>query len=1205
MTTPSILSQKSLRITLYSGIALVVISMLFLGRDLATSPLLVQMAYTVFTPALFYGVGALVYRYLNAPLAAPGIVATGAWLVVVELIHFHSAALPDFARAYYWLGASLVATVIVTRTAYRARIWLLVPLVPLTQANAAWAVMDATGMGLAWWPAFTFLLVLAWWEAPRVDNEWRGVYRFSAVLMEVFLLVFSYWLPAKTQYSMPATWGACALLVALLSLRHSLASLGPLAITLLALAAAWGLPVLWWPATWLVIAAGTLIFTEVLARYDDADRKLALELSTALALVLSGVAALLAEAGPLFGAASASSLTVLVLAGSGALLILTGIRRGLITAEHAGLWLIAAGWAELYRVAYGDARIFGIWLGLLAAIALLVERFLLTLQRQKRKTVQSVRTVMADWPLADLAVGLSVLISVWIGFTALHTVNTEPLIVVAATGIVVGIWLAAGLLYRLPVLMHVALWVAPLPYALALIIALPFARTLPVLGLTWQALALVYLVLGHTLHRMRPALQAPFFVAGYGMLGVGVAAMLGNPGLLIAGLTVIILVCFVTSVTVFLGGHPAWDVLVAWLVSPEDRPYAHAHVRHIFMFLTAWLLAIWLQIMLGLTAFSTAQQGIVVVGLASAWIVGGRLLGRLPDVAGWPVYAAGWFLWLIGLVQVFFYPSEAIITAIIGLALSAEAICRSRVYQWMPVFILQILFSVLQIAYTLVLPAHGLLMAVAVGLGIVGMWADRPRKQPGAHRAGQITALMGAGFAGLIWLLHMNPITTWGLVALALAALIVYRRWEFLLALLCTLIGEIALLDLIGHWRVLVKLGALQLVIGSVLVAVLRPRGYRTLRSVLVDTQDWASPFLWLGALTGAAGLLVSMQTAEYCAVGIAWAGLAIITGILVSWLHVVRGPYLVVGLGGGVLLTMTRVITTLPFDAMHNAIARFGAGLALLAFLTQLPALSAVQRAVPFRHARWFAWWVRPLVRTSVFLWGVGCLVLLQAYTFYTPDMGWLMIAVVWLGATSGAVYGRTGRVHWLLLALGFAWITWAGVLHMLGLSGAQWHTIPLGIVLLASAVWIERLDWSFTEIAGVGVMLLGGARDIVAAGTMLSFAMPVMILQLAGLLLYGYIQRRIVPFGSVIVLALGGAVIGLLWINPWFVPLAGGVMLLTGALILEVQREWVVGQITFWRARFYLDWEEKDHLSLYDWYREELGDTVEVPEKHAPASR
>ncbi len=78
MTTPSVLSQKSLRITLYSGIALVVISMLFLGRDLATSPLLVQLAYTVCTPALFDGVGSLVYRHLDAPLAAPGIVATGA-----------------------------------------------------------------------------------------------------------------------------------------------------------------------------------------------------------------------------------------------------------------------------------------------------------------------------------------------------------------------------------------------------------------------------------------------------------------------------------------------------------------------------------------------------------------------------------------------------------------------------------------------------------------------------------------------------------------------------------------------------------------------------------------------------------------------------------------------------------------------------------------------------------------------------------------------------------------------------------------------------------------------------------------------------------------------------------------------------------------------------------------------------------------------
>ena len=91
-------------------------------------------------------------------------------------------------------------------TGHRARIWLLIPLVPLTQINAIAAIMSAIGLSVAWWPVFAFLLVLVWWESPLNDDEWKLVYRVSAVLFEVFLLVFSYWLPAQTANSMLITF---------------------------------------------------------------------------------------------------------------------------------------------------------------------------------------------------------------------------------------------------------------------------------------------------------------------------------------------------------------------------------------------------------------------------------------------------------------------------------------------------------------------------------------------------------------------------------------------------------------------------------------------------------------------------------------------------------------------------------------------------------------------------------------------------------------------------------------------------------------------------------------------------------------------------------------------------------------------------------------------------------------------------------------
>ncbi len=286
-------SPKTLRAILSSGIALVVISMLFLGREVEGSPVLVKVMMAAATPTFFYITGGWVYRHLNAPLAAPGIVATGAWLVAVELLHFYDQRhlLPDFARTYYWLLAATFAAVVITLTGHKARIWLLVPLVPMVQINAMWAVMDVTGLNIAWWPVFSFLLVLAWWEAPLRDSEWQRVYRVSAVLLEVFLLIFSYWLPAQTANSMLITWVTCALLVAILSLRHGWVTLGPLAIVLLALAVAWGFPAAWWGSIWLVIGIGTVMFIERLARIDDEAHSLALDMSTALAVLLSGAAA--------------------------------------------------------------------------------------------------------------------------------------------------------------------------------------------------------------------------------------------------------------------------------------------------------------------------------------------------------------------------------------------------------------------------------------------------------------------------------------------------------------------------------------------------------------------------------------------------------------------------------------------------------------------------------------------------------------------------------------------------------------------------------------------------------------------------------------------------------------------------------------------------------------------------------------------------
>src|SRR5258707_163890 len=94
----------------------------------------------------------------HAPLAGPGIVATGAWLIGVGLIHLHDKRilLPGALQPYYWLVASLAGAMLITLTGHRVRTWMLVVLVPLTQVNALWAVFWALGIPVEWMPPLCF-----------------------------------------------------------------------------------------------------------------------------------------------------------------------------------------------------------------------------------------------------------------------------------------------------------------------------------------------------------------------------------------------------------------------------------------------------------------------------------------------------------------------------------------------------------------------------------------------------------------------------------------------------------------------------------------------------------------------------------------------------------------------------------------------------------------------------------------------------------------------------------------------------------------------------------------------------------------------------------------------------------------------------------------------------------------------------------------
>lgn len=1172
--TEPLLSSKTLRITLYSGIALIVISMLFLGQG--QSSFLLQAAIAFSVPALFYGVGLLVYRYLNAPLAAPGIVATGAWLTAVELIHLWNQRhlLPDFIQPYYWLGASLLAAGIITITGHKAKIWLLLPLVPLAQVNAMWAVMGATGLSVAWWPALSFLLVLAWWELPFQAKEWSRVYRVSAVLLEVFLLIFSSWLPANTEYSMVTAWGACALLVAILGLRHGWVNLGPLSIVLLTGAVAWGLPVMWWSPIWTLIGVGTVIFIEQLARHNPEKNNLAIELSATLAILLCGFAALLTVAAPFIGLESNIFLTITTLLASGLLLTWIGWRGPMVVAEHAGLWLVAAGWAKIYTAWMAGSvehEAFGLWLSLLAVAALSLQQLLLRGHGKKRKIQSSVREAVVSWPLADVIIGLSLIILIWT-MTTIPTLTTgmDAFIMTLTLAITIGVWLVAGLIYRLPVLLHVALWLAPLPYALLLILIFPSYITLPLLGLSWQLLGISYLAIGHSLPRLRPVILAPFFITGYALLGIGLTFTMGTGTILLISLALVIGVCFFSSLAIVFNFHPAWDAMAARLNPPEKRPYAHAHIHQLSIFLTAWLLPIWLQLALDHTSLTFSRQGIVLVLLSSLWVVIGRLMPRFTGLIGWPVYAAGWFMWLIGLLMIFFAPTEAIIAAIFGLALSSEAVYRTRAIAWMPIFILQILFSALQISVMLNLPGYSLLLGVTSAIALTGLTLEH-----NGHWAGKITFQTSGLLSLCLWVLYLNPYSTAIMAALALAALGLQRKWWWLAATYTFVVIFASLIGVTNDWHFTLIAGGCQLVIGAIL-SLIRPRRFMTLTRYLFDNPDWATPFLWFGMFSLAVGYYQLWDSAAgYDFIAAVFVCSGLIFSLLTITLHIRHLPFLPIAcfITAGVCGLID--VAHLPMAEIGNPMAVYGVGVAFAAIFCVIIVQLAVRQLRPFINYRWLVWWIRPLQHSGIFFAAFSIPVFILARGLYDANIAWATLHMTLLSLyffiAAYRVVKQERHLHEGLVGLGvsffFAALAWAFLLAAFNLHGAQWYTLPGAIVLLAAARF-AGIHATGLENLAFGVILYGGLFDTFHAG-LPSWAAIILIFQIIGLVLYGYVAGRRGPFFSGLSVMIGGVFVGIFYINAWLMALVIGIILLGGALLMEVRREQVERWLWGWKQR------------------------------------
>jgi hypothetical protein len=1163
-------SPKTLQLTLYTGVAFIVISMLFLGRQQQSASFAAQAFMVLAVPAFFYVVGGLALRYLRAPLAAPGLIATGAWLVGVGLIHLYekSGLLPEVIQTYYWFGASLIAGTLISITGHKVRIWMLVPLVPLVQTNLAWATMGALGLDVKWMPALTFLLVLAWWEAPLKDERWTTVYRTSGVLLTLFVLLFNVWLPLASPQSRAITWGAGAILVAILGLRHGWARMGPLSIIILVCASIWGLPSAFWPLAWLGLALVTVIFIERVslgdkAEADKKDRK-AVEISEALAVLLSGASALFAQLSATFGGGMPPIILLLVLLGAGALMIWLGSRRQLLIAMHMGLWLTACAWALFYFIAIPESKMFGLWLALFACGALLVERVLSSNRKEKGKGGNTIIDTVVRWPLADLIIGLSAAIILW---TAINIMDAPPHILAITTSIVVGIWLSAGLAYRLPALLHTALWIAPLPYALLLMIAAPWIWTLPLMGMAWQILGVFFLLLGHSLRRYRPAILAPFFIVGFVLIGFGLTLAIRNELFVPVSLGIVMLACIGTSIAVIADYHPAWTVFIDNLLPTQHFPYANRNVKHLFLFLSGWLSAVWLHLMLGHTGMPLPRQGMFMVVFAGLWFILGQMLSKIPGVVGWSVSSAGCLMWLIGLLEVFFAPTEAILTMILGLAISGEMLRRTRVIYWIPVFILQVFFTILQIAWMLSMPGGILLMLVAVGIGIAGMaWESR------APRSGRIIAATGGALALGVWILHPNVYTTLALNVLIVAGVIAYRRWQGLFAIYAGTALLVLQSRIVIDWRIIVILGLAQFVLGAELVKEIRPRRYRSLVDVLMREFDWATPLLWAGLAFTIAGFGMAIMRTKIGSdtLVFAWGSAALLAFYTIR-LPLRQFPAVALaGVGASLLITML-VASNQPLGNIGNLVIGLTIVAGAFALATRLWAESAILKARPLTHMRWAVWWIRPLLNLGLFLTALNTALLLVMSNFYHVSPFLQLGSSLLLTAYAIVVYIFHSRLEWLVTAAllaGYSWLVVGGTLH---LGGGLWYSLPIGIGLLLAARKLQYGQALVVEGAGVTVLIAGavmaafrGSLDFTATLTIGS--------HLLGLIIYGFAMGRRIPFVAALTITLAGLGWSIARVNLWFIPLGAGVILLGITLLIEAQGElverWVQGWLTRWNA-------------------------------------
>jgi hypothetical protein len=362
--------------------------------------------------------------------------------------------------------------------------------------------------------------------------------------------------------------------------------------------------------------------------------------------------------------------------------------------------------------------------------------------------------------------------------------------------------------------------------------------------------------------------------------------------------------------------------------------------------------------------------------------------------------------------------------------------------------------------------------------------------------------------------------------------------------------------------------GLAHLIGGGELLRVIRPPRFRTLKSALSIELDWATPFLWIGSLCVGIAFKITFdgrQSSEIMSAMFVTAG--VISGLTLR-LKIARLPYIPALLTSLGLLIVGVKLFDQYYDRAVSTLLGYGLILAIGATLIRIGAYYLLRHTEVRLRFSILVWWIRPILTVSTGFAGLSSILLVTLSGLHGSYPLLKIATGVCLAIYAVSVFAHTKRLGWLWVALGLTWYTWANLLWQFGLTSVVWQTLPLGAAVMLMGKCFYPKTPGF-DLIGCAV-LLGGTGVSLDKSNLVSLLGLVLVLHVFGLGVYGYMAGRRIPFSLGMLSFCTGLLYAIARLNIWFIPLGGGIVLMMGALLIEVRHASIEYWLNGWRSRW-----------------------------------